>query len=140
MEQPRPPSLRERLNRRHQEVSALLEANSELAEIIGSALSVVETLARGCTLRYGSESLAKTHCGVMWQTAVDYHGQALMHILARELDVGFALLRMAVELSRDAYILGHSQKLLDLWNDRGERSAEYRKKFRFDRSSEAGKA
>jgi hypothetical protein len=83
--------------------------------------------------------MTRTHVGLMWQTAADYHKQSLVHMLSRELDAGFALLRMATELARDAFVIGKDESRLDLWMTREERAEEYRKAFKFDKTNSAGK-
>lgn len=134
------PILPAMLDKRHREVMAFLAEYSEITTIVDTALLTINALAFGSTLQHGSESLARAHCGVMWQTAADYQKQSLIHILARELDAGFALLRMATELARDAYVIGNNNQLLQLWINREKRASEYRKKFKFNESVPGGAA
>jgi len=113
---------------------------SDLTTVIDTALLTTNTLAYDTTLDLGAKSIAKTHCGLMWQTAADYQRQSRIYILARELDTGFALLRIATELARDAYVIGKDERRLDLWLNREEQAEEYKKRFKFDQTIPEGKA
>jgi hypothetical protein len=126
------------LERRHAAVMGFLASYTDLTTVIDTALLTANALAYGTTLNLGAKSIAKTHCGLMWQTAADYQRQSLIHILARELDAGFALLRMATELARDAYVIGKDERRLDLWLNREEQAEEYRKRFKFDQTIPEG--
>jgi len=127
------------LDKRHSEVMKFLSNYSDLTIVIDTALMITHALVCEAVL-HNAKSMAKTYCGLMWQTAADYHKQSLAHILARELDAGFALLRMATELSRDAYVIANNEQHLDLWMNRETRAGEYRNLFKFDQSIPGGKA
>src|SRR5262245_54829554 len=128
------PSFLDLLERRHAAVMGFLASYTDLTTVIDTALLTANALAYCTTLDLGAKSIAKTHCGLMWQTAADYQRQSLVHILARELDAGFALLRMATELASDAYVVGKDERRLDLWLNREEQAEEYRKRFKFDQT------
>ncbi len=126
------------IENRHEMIMDFLATYSEITVVFDSIILTVHLIAYEATMEHGSKNLTKTHMGLMWQTAVNYYKQALEHILARELDAGFALLRMATELARDAYAIGKDESRLDLWMHREERAEEYRRAFKFDKSNPAG--
>ena len=78
----------------------------------------------------------------MWQQAIQYHLDALIHILTQAPDSGLALLRSATELARDFSIIAKEAAALPIWKNRADSKdghEAYRGKFRFD-SSRNGQA
>jgi len=126
------------INSRHNGIIAFVEKHPDLLVVLNSAFLVSNALAYGTTIEHGSKNLAKTFRGLMWQIASDYLKQSLIHILGKELDAGYALLRMACELARDAYVIGANENNIDLWLSREDHPQKYRKEFKFDRSSVVG--
>ncbi len=119
-----------------------LREHADLTQVIDASLLVAHALAFGVVSEHKSKSMVTTYAALMWQVACDYHRQSLTHILARELDSAFALLRMAIELARDFYVIGKDEQLLELWMSREESvdiASKYRKKFKFDLSNPSGK-
>ena len=56
----------------------------------------------------------ETHRLTMWQSVTNYQGQSLILLLDHRLDSGYALLRLAAELSRDVYCIGNDESRLKL--------------------------
>ena len=140
MEQSEELSFLAMLDNRHKQMMDFLATYSDLAVVIDSILLTANALAVESTREHGSKSMTRTFVGLMWQTAADYHKQSVVHILSRELDAGFALVRMAIELARDAYVIGDDRSRCDLWLGREGRAKEYRKTFKFDKSNPPGKS
>ena len=126
------------LDKRQGEIKAFLIENPELAHIADSMIFVARLLSTESTLKNTQSNASKVQLGMMWQTAADYYEQSLEHILARELDAGIALLRMAVELARDAAVIGKNMELINLWKNREKEATMYRKKFKFNREDSVG--
>jgi hypothetical protein len=71
----------------------------------------------------------------LWQKVLHYQTQSLFLLLQSQLDAGFALLRLASELSRDVIRIADDKEMLAIWTDREDRSKEYRNLFKFDANS-----
>jgi hypothetical protein len=84
-------------------------------------------------------SIIETYRLVLWQSVLHYQSQALVLILNHHLDAGYALLRLAAELSRDIYCVGDDENLLNLWKDKENRRREYQDRFKFDNKSPIGR-
>ncbi len=69
---------------------------------------------------------------LMWHSVTNYQVQSLILILNHELDSGYALLRLATELSRDVFCVGDDETRLNLWLERENRKGEYQDIFRFE--------
>lgn len=67
----------------------------------------------------------------LWQKVLHYQTQSLFLVLQSQLDAGFALLRLAAELSRDVIRIADNEKMLVIWLERENRPNEYKKHFKF---------
>ena len=63
-----------------------------------------------------------------------YHWSSVFLILQKDIDAGFALLRMMAELTRDIYAIAHKPELIAVWRNREEDFRNYRNNFKFDKS------
>jgi len=72
---------------------------------------------------------------LLWQKVLHYQTQSLFLLLQCQLDAGFALLRLAAELSRDVARIADSEKMLDIWLKRENRPNDYKKHFKFLQNS-----
>ena len=127
------------LHDRHVFASEFLTTYPDLEEVINVLLRT-ETDYPNNSIFFSEEThLVNTFIGLMWQQATTYRLNSLISIIERNLDIGFALLRMAIELSRDANVIGKNHTLFDLWKERETNYNDYRKKFKFNRSKPVGK-
>jgi hypothetical protein len=67
----------------------------------------------------------------LWQKILHYQVQSLFLILQHQLDAGYALLRLATELSRDLARIADNEKMLSIWLARENKQNEYKKHFKF---------
>lgn len=105
---------------------------------------VIQSIQLTITARYELSSV-EVHRLMMWQTVFHYQTEALILILSRKLDAGYALIRLAAELSRDLSCIGDDQSLLKLWMDYRSPSKkskitehDYKNTFRFNTKTSAG--
>jgi len=66
------------------------------------------------------------------KTQHTYFENAVIFMLQGNLDESYALLRLAMELSRDILVLSKKPELMDLWKNRENEYGKYRKKFKFN--------
>jgi hypothetical protein len=76
----------------------------------------------------------------LWQKVLHYQTQSLFLLLQSQLDAGFALLRLASELSRDVIRIADDEKILAIWLQRENKPNEYKKRFKFIQNSPDEKA
>ena len=76
----------------------------------------------------------------LWQKILHYQVQSLFLILRHQLDAGYALLRLAAELSRDLSCIADDEKMLSIWLARENKRNEYKRHFKFSSESPDGKA
>jgi len=68
----------------------------------------------------------------MIQRQHGYYENSVVLLLQGQLDEALAILRMAMELSRDILVLSKDSSLMPLWSNREKEYQKYRKKFKFD--------
>ena len=59
-------------------------------------------------------SISEMFCFVFWESVNKYLRNSFLQIIQGNLDVGIALLRMSIELTRDINCISSDEKLLDI--------------------------
>ena len=101
--------------------------------IIAARVLVMATLEnlpgddRSSTLRY-----------MLWRTMYGYVETSLLLLIKTRIDEGYALLRMAAELTRDIARIAENQGNYDIWIDRlsVHNKEKYKKIFQFNKNDE----
>jgi hypothetical protein len=124
----------------HERLSKFREEYPDLEMVFGAALNA-GYLAVGSISLIRGMTTAETRRWLMWQTMFEYQKHSLLLIVGAHTDAGLALIRLAAELSRDVAAIRDNAERLDLWDKRRDptRQREYRKIFRFDDETSAGK-
>lgn len=73
------------------------------------------------------------------QTQHTYYENSVIFMIQGNLDESYALLRLAMELSRDILVLSKKPDLIELWKNRENERGKYRKKFKFNHEHPANK-
>lgn len=73
------------------------------------------------------------------QTQQTYYENSVIFMIQGNLDESYALLRLAMELSRDILVLSKKPHLMELWKNRENDRGKYRKKFKFNHEHSANK-
>lgn len=125
-----------RLFSRHMEhIHDFIENQPEVWTVIDASYLSAETLIKTFATK-GELDRVGVHKLMLWQTILGYQANSAMLLIGGALDEGQALLRMAIETTRDVARIGRSNERLQLWLDsRGgndEKALEqFRKKFVF---------
>ncbi len=129
-------SLKQTIENRHKRLLEFAEIHPDVWELADAfAIS-----ARGIltdALQYTETSFRHTTAYMCWRSVYDYQEESLFLLINNKVDEGYALLRMASELSRDAARICESDQIFELWNQRKKIKHEkrYKKIFRFNRKN-----
>jgi hypothetical protein len=126
--------LDEWLSFEQESISRFKNGYPELWQVFGDSIN----LARAIPLVIGQQAGLtgiEMHRLFLWQKVLHYQTQSLFLLLQSQLDAGFALLRLAAELSRDVIRIGDDEKLLAIWFERESKPNEYKKRFKFIQNS-----
>ena len=106
----------------------------DLWQVFGDSIN----LARAIPFAIGQQpelTKIEMHRLFLWQKVLHYQTQSLFLLLKSQLDAGFALLRLAAELSRDVIRIADDEKMLAIWLERENKPNEYKKRFKFIQNS-----
>ncbi len=102
----------------------------DLWQVFGDSIN----LARAVPFVIGQQASLtelEMHRLFLWQKVFHYQTQSLFLLLKSQLDAGFALLRLAAELSRDVIRIADDESMLAIWLERENKPDEYKKRFKF---------
>jgi hypothetical protein len=124
----------------HERLSKFREEYPDLEVVFGAALNAGNLAVGSISLICGMTTVESLRW-VMWQTVFEYQKQSLLLIVGAHTDAGLALIRLAAELARGVAVIRDDAERLDLWARRRDpaRQREYRRIFRFDDETSAGK-
>lgn len=82
---------------------------------------------------HGKHQLKEVFPEMLWQRVLQYQINSLFSLVARNLDEGYAILRLAADLAKDMARLAGAPGLEAVWNNRlkGDGKEAYSKKFHF---------
>lgn len=126
--------LDEWLSFEQESISRFKKEYPDLWQVFGDSIN----LARAVPFVIGQQAMLteiEMHRLFLWQKLLHYQTQSLFLLLQSQLDAGFALLRLAAELSRDVIRIGDDEKMLAIWLERENKPNEYKKRFKFIRNS-----
>lgn len=133
-------SLKETVEKDHQMLLKFFNSQPGIYDLLDAMI----ISARGLILKT-LENFPEGECSftryMLWATMYEYIEQSLLLILKTRLDEGYALLRMASELSRDVARIGESQSNFDMWKERARlhMKDEYKNAFRFKKDDKIEK-
>jgi len=122
--------LDEWLSFEHESIQKFKKTYPELWMIFGESID----LARAVPFEIGhQDGLTKIEMYrlFLWQKVLHYQTQSLFLLIQSQLDAGFALLRLAAELSRDIARISDNEQMLDIWFKREIESSKYKKYYKF---------
>lgn len=128
-------SLKETINHDYQEITDFFNSQPEMYQL----LDAMVISARGpimATVENLPEDERSTFRYMLWRTMYDYVETSLLLLLKSRIDEGYALLRMAAELTRDIARISESQDNFEMWKNRATLHAGevYKKVFRFNKN------
>jgi hypothetical protein len=124
--------LDEWLNFEQESISRFKQSHPDIWDILGSNINI----ARMIPFIIGQqENLTDIEVErlMMWQKVLHYQVQSLFLLLQFQLDAGFALLRLAAELSRDVARIADDKEMFGIWKNRDKKDQRilYQKHFKF---------
>lgn len=128
-------SLKDTINNDHQEITDFFDSQPVIYELIDAMI----ISARG-SIMTAMENLPEDECStfryMLWRTMYDYVETSLLLLIKTRIDEGYALLRMAAELTRDIARMAETQKNFEMWQNRASlhNGEAYRNIFRFNKN------
>ena len=113
-------------------ISKFKQEHPDLWNVFGNSIN----FARVIPFTIGQQdgvSFIEMHRLMMWQKVLHYQVQSLFLLLQYQLDAGFALLRLAAELSRDVARIADDENMLHIWLEREDKTQRklYKDRFKF---------
>lgn len=115
-------------------ISKFKKRYPELWSVFGESINIARAIPYVIGQQDGL-TLLEMHRLILWQKVLHYQVQSLFLLLRTQLDAGYALLRLAAELSRDVVRTADDERMLDIWVARELKPKEYKKHFVFDLNS-----
>ena len=113
-------------NKRSESVHRLLESNPELTKCIDVMFNYIDMFHT--VLPHKDLSADKVFFLMLWLNIQSYHKDALFLILGKNIDAGFALLRLAAELARDIARMDEDVTNLEMWKNKNRKKI-YKKDY-----------
>ena len=131
---PRGQPLDERLSFEQESIQKFKEAYPDLWNVFGDSINLVRAVPIEIGQQAGLTEIEMQRL-FLWQKTLHYQTQSLFLLLQSQLDAGFALLRLAAELSRDVIRIADDEKMLAIWLERENNPNQYKKLFKFRQNS-----
>ena len=135
---PRGHPLYEWVSFEQESIQKFKDSYPELWKVFGDSIN----LARAVPFVIGRQdelTEIEMHRLFLWQKILHYQVQSLFLVVQHQLDAGYALLRLAAELSRDLACIADDEKMLSIWLARENKQNEYKKHFKFSLDSPDGR-
>lgn len=120
-------------------ISKFKKTSPDLWKFFGECINLARAIPYAISQQDGLTEI-EMHTLFLWQKVLHYQVQSLFLLLQSQLDSGYALLRLAAELSRDVFCIANSEKMLSVWIEREIKPKDYRKYFKFSLNSPDEKA
>ena len=126
-------SLQQTIEYRHKRLIEFATAHPDVWELIESFVISARAMIMECA-SYLDNPIRYTTAHMMWHNVYEYQEDSLFLLILGRIDAGYALLRMAAELSRDASRVWKDDAKHDMWQKRDEirREGYYKDVFRFN--------
>ena len=111
-------------------ISKFKKRYPDLWQVFGDSINLARAIPYVIGQQHGLTEI-EMHRLLLWQKVLHYQTQSLFLLLKSQLDAGFALLRLAAELSRDVIRIADNEKMLVIWAERENKANEYKKHFKF---------
>ena len=122
--------LDEWLSFEQESISRFKKGYPDLWRVFGDSINLARAIPYAIGQQDGLTEI-EMHRLFLWQKVLHYQTQSLFLLLQSQLDAGFALLRLAAELSRDVIRIADDEKVLAIWLERETKPNEYKKRFKF---------
>ena len=122
--------LDEWLSFEQESIKKFKDSYPELWKVFGDSINLTRAVPFVIGQQDGLTEI-EMHRLFLWQKVLHYQTQSLFLLLQAQLDAGFALLRLAAELSRDIVRISDDEQMLDIWFKREIKPREYKKHFKF---------
>lgn len=122
--------LDEWLSFEQESISKFKKSYPDLWRFLGESINIARAIPYIIGQQKGLTEI-EMHRLFLWQKVLHYQIQSLFLLLRSQLDAGYALLRLAAELSRDVIRITDSEKMLAIWIERENKPNEYKKYFKF---------
>jgi len=126
--------LDEWLSFEQESISKFKKVYPDLWKVFGDSINLARAIPYVIGQQDGLTEI-EMHRLFLWQKVLHYQTQSLFLLLQSQLDAGFALLRLAAELSRDVICIADDKKMLTIWLERENKPNEYKKHFKFKQNS-----